>query len=88
MKIDLQIEIPDATILSMVKAKGYKIVKHDFGTWRKEHHNSLEWYEDNQAAVYINQQPFTIMEAFKQLYGFEVKKAVLSGINQQFSKII
>lgn len=88
MKLDLQIEIPDATILSLVKAKGCKVLKHDFGQWRKEHHNKLEWYENTQAAVYIDQQPYTIIDAFKILYGFEVKKAVMQGINQQFSKIL
>ena len=86
MVIDLQLEIPDSTILAMVKAKGYKVVKHDFGRWEKVDHGRSDWHEDYLPAVYIGQF-YTIADAFKHLYAYEVRKATLSSINKQFTAL-
>ena len=82
MKVSINIDIPDSTILMLIKRKGYRLIKHDFGSFRNAHHNRPVWNEDIRPGVLIDNVMYSPQDAFERLYAFELKKGVLKTLNQ------
>jgi len=82
MNVSITLEIPDAVVLNLIKRKGYKLIKHDFGTFRNAYHNRPVWNEDIRPGVMIDGVVYAPKEAFEKLYAFELRKGVLKTLNQ------
>ena len=78
MKIDIQIEIPDELAVRLIRDAGYEIFENDFGNWRSDR----VWVQDNQAAVKIDNEIYSIKTAFERLFKYKLNSGIMALINE------
>ena len=60
MRINISLQIPQERIDKHLAKQGITPQEHDFGEYRKEYHNRLEWREDIQPGIKVDGQWLTI----------------------------